>query len=123
MTWNTLLTHLGTAAIGLLIGLKLPDLDLAPVLPLRHRSAWTHGPVLTVGLLLAADRWPAWAWLLLGGMVGCMMHLVSDMLPRSWRGSARINWYPLAYVSGPVGSLLWLAAGVAAPFWLVWGMR
>lgn len=103
---------------ALLVGARLPDIDLAPVLPLRHRSAWTHGPVLPLAVAWAVERWlPGYGWPLLALLWGMVGHYVSDLLPKSWRGAARINAYPLAYVAGPVVSWLWLAAGIGACVW------
>lgn len=100
---------------GALIGYRLPDIDLAPVLPVRHRSAWTHGPVIPAALVWAANAWPEWRHVCIGLQCGVFVHQLRDLFPRAWRGSALINWFPLAWTFGPLRSALWLIAGLAVP--------
>ena len=83
------------ATIAFLIGLKLPDVDLAPVFFMRHRSAWTHGPLPAIAICLLDDKLPAYhlAWMAL--LAGIAIHLLADCFPKSWQGSALINFKPL----------------------------
>lgn len=80
--------------VGALIGSKAPDVDLAPVFFIRHRSFWTHGPAFGLLAWWAAGVWPAATWALIGFCVACCVHLLKDALPKSWRGSALINFAP-----------------------------
>lgn len=107
------------SAVALLIGRTLPDIDLAPVLPLRHRSAWTHGPLLPLAAWWAAQQWPAWWWPAVALCAGLAVHMIEDMWPRRWRGAALVNCYPLPYTMPPLMSWGWLLTGVAACA-LVW---
>lgn len=84
-------------ALGLLIGYPLPDLDLAPVLPLRHRSWLTHGAWLPLGVWWLALQYPEWRLLFLGLLCGLALHLLYDSAPKSWRGSAMVNLFPLPF--------------------------
>jgi hypothetical protein len=46
----------GAVVIGFIIGLTFADIDLAPPLPLRHRSVWTHSPIIPfTGLYGSSD--------------------------------------------------------------------
>lgn len=108
---------------GAAVGLKLPDIDQAPVLPLRHRSAFTHGALLPLAALYAAQVWPQYTGPLYGLVCGMWLHLLADIRPRAWRGGALINWYPLAFTFGPLPSWLWIAGGLLAPVWWWFGDR
>lgn len=83
------------ATIAFLIGLKLPDIDLAPPLFLRHRSAWTHGPLPAIVITMLDDTFPAYhlAWMAM--LAGIAIHLLADCFPKAWQGSALINFKPL----------------------------
>ena len=39
-------------ALGGVLGMTFADIDLAPPLPIRHRSAWTHGAWVALLLFL-----------------------------------------------------------------------
>lgn len=100
------------------IGARLPDIDLAPVLPIRHRSAWTHGPVLPLVLAWAGGQWPHWNVVLVGLQAGICVHLLWDAFPRSWHGSALINLAPLrGSLSAPLSFLL-IGGSAALSGWL-----
>lgn len=45
-------------------------------------------------------------------LVTYALHLVADMFPKAWIGSARINTFPLPWSFPGWLSFLWLAAGV-----------
>lgn len=103
---------------GVMIGGTFADIDLAPPIPLRHRSAWTHGPLIPV--LLLASHHPLAVWFALGFLPAYILHLLADMIPKKWRGGALVSWYPLGEWRMPaVLSLLWLALGVGVAGW-VW---
>lgn len=80
---------------GLVIGSKLPDIDLAPVLFLKHRSAWTHGPLMPALVLWLAYHWPWLTPAAIGILSGLCLHLLADSFPKSWHGSAFVNLAPL----------------------------
>lgn len=106
--------------IGAIIGLTAADIDLAPPIPLRHRSAWTHGPIIP--FLLLACQQPLLTWFALGFLPAYIFHLLADMIPKKWRGGALISWYPLGGWRMPaVLSLVWLAAGVGVAGLVWWG--
>ena len=81
--------------VGLSLGATAPDIDLAPPLPVRHRSAWTHGPLLPVAVMWLAGLGGAWFWFGAGFLPALALHLVKDMFPKKWHGGAKISWYPL----------------------------
>lgn len=114
--------------LGLAIGIKFADIDLAPVFRLAHRSAWTHGP-LVVWLVLWLARFPVGYWFAVGFLPAHAIHLVADMFPRNWKGGAMIKLHPIKRTLAPVLSFAWLAFGayVSALQWLsitgrAWGM-
>ena len=105
--------------IGGIVGLRLADIDLAPVLPLKHRSAWTHGPFLPVMALLLVAAYPA-AWGAGAAFsAGHALHLLLDIFPRKWKGSSLINLYPVPLSLPPLLSFLYLLASMAAAGWVV----
>lgn len=94
------------ALIAALIGLKLPDVDLAPVFFLRHRSAWTHGPFPAMLIAFLDMRFPAFhlAWMAM--LIGLTLHLLADCFPKKWQGAALINFAPLKRTLKPLPSFL-----------------
>jgi len=100
---------------GLFLGGTLPDIDLAPPLPVKHRSLWTHGPFLPyLALWLATPYWlPFWSAFL----PALALHLFKDMFPRSWAGGALIKFYPLPGNFGPFLSFIYLGGALAATGW------
>jgi len=98
--------------LGGIIGATFADIDLAPVLPLKHRSAWTHGPLVPAMLTLLISHYPAARWLALGFLPPYALHLLRDMFPRRWRGSARINLYPARLTLTAPLSFAWLGVSV-----------
>lgn len=106
------------AIAGAILGLTAADIDLAPPIPLKHRSAWTHGPVIPAGALLLQQAYPG-SWSFAAAFLGTYtIHLVMDMFPGKWRGSALINLYPIRYSLPPLLSFLYLLAGVLAALWV-----
>lgn len=96
--------------LGLLIGVWLPDIDLAiPYLP--HRSALTHSVLPGLALLWLNQR-PLAAGLL----AGIAIHLAADLFPHHWRGGALI-YVPFA---GGIGlwSIPFMAGNIAGALWL-----
>jgi len=92
--------------IAILVGFKLPDIDLAPLL-WRHRSAWTHGPFWAYLLPLVPFPW--WGlYIPLGALLGITIHLFADLRPKAWKGSALVNLFPIRRTFSPGMSFLWL---------------
>lgn len=115
-------------AFGAAIGIKFADIDLAPVLRLRHRSAWTHGPLVTWLVLYLLSIYPSGYWFAVGFLPANAIHLFADMFPRNWKGGAMINFNPLKIILAPVLSFAWLGFGayISAVQWLqitgqLWG--
>lgn len=104
--------------VGLLLGYRLPDVDVTPILPLRHRSAWTHGPLLALALWWAAGVWPAYAWAFAGGAAALTMHLLEDVNPKKWAGSAMINLFPIPLSLPAPLSALYLGASIVVSAWI-----
>jgi len=86
-----LLLCLASAAIGF----RLPDIDLAPVLLIRHRSVWTHGPLLPFLAAWLAPRYPEYRYAFVALLIGIAIHLLEDASPKKWRGGALINLAPI----------------------------
>ena len=110
-----ILVILGIA--GAVLGLSFADIDLAPPLPIKHRSAWTHGLPIPLALVWLANTYPA-AWSFAGAfLVTYALHLLCDMFPRRWKGSALINLYPVPGSLPALLSFAYLLAGVVASVW------
>ena len=114
--------HAGLIILGGIIGLTFSDIDLAPVFPLKHRSAWTHGPLIPMGLVYLLGMYPQLWWFNAGFLPTFALHLAKDMFPRRWAGSAKINLHPVPLVLPALFSFLFLAGTVAYSGWLVAGM-
>lgn len=116
------IAYAALAFVGFAIGAKLPDVDLAPVFPLRHRSFWTHGPFLPTLLTLAAGlSWWSW-WVVAGMLPAVFVHFLLDCFPKHWRGSATIKLYPISYSLSSLTSFLWLALGAVTSGYLWWAL-
>ncbi len=118
---NDLLQNLlipASVVIGFVIGLTFADIDLAPPLPLRHRSVWTHSPIVPFGLSFFAGVHPLMPWFLLGFLPAYTLHLLADCFPKRWYGAAKINLYPLNGSLNGAASFLVLAGGAVASVWL-----
>jgi len=100
-------------ALGGALGMTFADIDLAPPLPIRHRSAWTHGAWAAILLFLLRERGLVY-WFAIGFLPTHAWHLVRDMFPEHWQGAARISLYPLGGRRlGGLLSFLWLLAHAA----------
>jgi hypothetical protein len=108
--------------IAFAIGLTLPDIDLAPTLPIRHRSAWTHGPWFAIATWYLAPQFVEWQWALVAFMVGMAIHLLKDAFPKSWHGSAHISGFPLAFTLNGLMSFIYIMASAAASAWVAWSI-
>jgi hypothetical protein len=102
---------------GLSLGATMPDIDLAPPLPVKHRSFWTHGPFLPALAMWLAMSSPYWLPFWTAFLPALAIHLLKDMFPKSWSGGALIKLYPLPGNFGPFLSFLYLGAALAATFW------
>jgi hypothetical protein len=108
---------------GLLLGYSLPDVDVAPILPLRHRSAWTHSPLLSFVAWHLSNQYPQYGLFFAGVVIAMAMHLLSDINPRKWGGSAMINLFPIP-VSLPAWlSFIYIGIGVLGTVWVFMEMR
>ncbi len=105
--------QLAALALGVLIGVQLPDIDLwLFFLVGSHRSALTHSPLIPYGLYLAAQGRSAWwRWGAVGIAVAFAAHLAYDLFPRAWYGTALIK-APIFGQLIPTLSLLWLMGSV-----------
>jgi len=97
---------------GALIGSTFADIDLAPVLPVKHRSAWTHGPLPTALLILLISYQPSAHWFAIGFLPTFSLHLLHDMFPKRWHGAAKINMYPLRITLPALFSFAFLAVTI-----------
>lgn len=93
--------------VAYLVGLTLPDVDLA--LGLGHRSALTHS-VLPAALLATRRAWRAAACGMAGGSG---LHLAADVFPNAMTGFALVK-LPFAGALSAGASYVWLAANAVA---------
>ncbi len=115
-------------AFGAAVGIKFADIDLAPVLRLRHRSAWTHGPLAAYAVLYLMSQYPGGYWFAVGFLPMHAIHLLADMFPRNWKGGAMIKLHPIKRELAPVLSFAWMGFGayISGTKWLeitgqLWG--
>lgn len=115
MFWNIVI-----CILGWIIGLTFADIDLAPVIPIKHRSAWSHGPVIPWLLVFffASYGW-VW-WFAVGFLPAFSLHLLHDMFPKAWHGSAKINFFPFPLILPAVFSFVFLAATIGFSMY-TWG--
>lgn len=104
--------HLLAVGLGWLIGITFPDIDLAPPLPIKHRSAWTHGPLVPIAVYFLIAGNDAWRWFAIGFLPAFIIHLVYDLFPKRWHGGAKISLYPIPGRLPAFFSFLFLASGV-----------
>lgn len=110
------------------IGLKFPDIDLK-IKGLGHRSILTHSPLLTVGLWILHKKNYLWLvykgkyditnYVIIGLALGIAVHLLYDLRPKSFKGSALIT-YP--YVKGSLSineSIIFMLISVLINLFLV----
>jgi hypothetical protein len=107
--------------VAFLIGLKLPDIDLAPLF-WHHRSVWTHGPFLPFVILWLDGRFPVYhlAWMAL--LAGVAIHLAKDLFPKKWEGMSLINFRPLKITLRPTMSMAVIFSGAMLSGWFCWEM-
>ena len=105
-----MLINIALSILGLWIGLTFADVDLAPVLPIRHRSAWTHGPLVPLIVVSLIGVLPF--YLVAAFLVGNTIHLARDLFPKAWTGGALIKLHPLAITLPPPLSFAWIFLGV-----------
>jgi hypothetical protein len=108
------------AVMGFIIGYTFADIDLAPPLPMRHRSVWTHSPLFPVLAMLAINLHPLVYWFLLGFLPAYCIHLLRDCFPKCWHGSARVNLYPFQGALNAPASALVMAGGAFYCVWAWW---
>jgi len=97
-------------AIGASIGIKFADIDFSLSL-FRHRSLWTHGPLIVWLVIYLLALFPGGYWLAVGFLPAHAIHLFADMFPRNWKGGAMIKLYPIKRELAPVLSFAWLGFG------------
>lgn len=106
------------AIIGAVVGITAADIDIAPPIPLKHCSAWTHGPLVPALVLLLVRAYPAaWAFAV-AFMFAFAVHLMMDCFPGRWKGSALINLFPVPMTLPPLLSFLYLVGGVVSAVWV-----
>lgn len=108
-----------TCLAALSIGFRLPDVDLTPVLPVRHRSVWTHGPWFALIAVWAAHAFPQYGLAVVFLLAALTLHLLEDVSPRKWQGSALINCFPLPLSFPAPLSWAYLAASTLITAWAV----
>lgn len=116
------LIELALCLAALAVGYRLPDIDLAPVLPVRHRSAFTHGPLWAVLGVWAAATFPQFGVVIVFALLAVTLHLLEDVSPRKWQGSALVNLFPLPLSLPAVLSWLYLAISTIVTASVVVGM-
>lgn len=108
---------LASAVAAAYMGYYLPDVDVAPIVPLKHRSAWTHGPLLPLAVLWCAGRWPDYRTAWVCALAGLMVHLIADVSPRKWHGSALVNCFPLPLTLPAPLSFVYIAGSTVVAVW------
>jgi hypothetical protein len=114
-----LVAQLVALALGVLIGVQLPDIDLwLFFLAGSHRSILTHSPLIPYALFLAAQgRGPWWRWGAVGLSASFAGHLAFDVFPKAWYGTALVTVPALGRMN-PTISLLILMASVVGCWYL-----
>ena len=105
--------------IGIIAGLKFPDLDLRLNF-LVHRSIITHSFFIPLILFLWVRKKPQSSSYLLsiGFSLALVIHLCFDLFPRAWVGFALIS-VPVYGRMSPLFSWLWIAATLIVCLYLV----
>lgn len=124
MNLTTEIIQIVLAAVAAIIGYRSPDVDLTPVLPVRHRSFWTHGPLFAVLLFMAAQRWGEYRFVFAAALVGLAIHLIEDAAPKSWEGGAQVKLFPIPGTLPTPASFVWIAGGaLTALQCFIWMVR
>jgi hypothetical protein len=115
-----LVAQLAALALGVLIGVQLPDIDLwLFFLSGSHRSILTHSPLIPYALFLAArGRGPWWTWGTVGLSASFAGHLAFDVFPKAWYSGALVT-VPFVGRLNPTLSLLCLMASLVGSWYLV----
>jgi len=114
-----LVAQLAALALGVLIGVQLPDIDLwLFFLAGSHRSILTHSPLIPYALFLAArGRGPWWRWGAVGLSASFAGHLAFDVFPRAWYSGALVT-VPFVGRLDPTLSLICLMASLIGSWYL-----
>lgn len=98
--------------LGIVAGLKFPDLDLKFYF-LGHRSILTHSFIVPLLLFLFVRQKEEWGLRLfsVGFSLAYVIHLCFDLIPRAWRGFALI-YVPFYGRISPLLSWLWIAVSI-----------
>ena len=114
-----LVAQLVALALGVLIGVQLPDIDLwLYFMSGSHRSILTHSPLIPYGLYLAAQgRSSWWRWGTMGLAASFAGHLAFDVFPKAWYGAALVT-VPFLGRLDPTLSLLSLMASLVGSWYL-----
>lgn len=105
--------------LGVLLGSKLPDVDLVPIL-WRHRSAWTHGVMFSTWFYLWGATHPTWQMFCAGALAGIAGHLLADSFPKHWAGGATIKLAPIPYSLPPIFSAFYIFCSALMAGWMCW---
>ena len=103
----------GMFILGAFIGSSFADIDLAPPLLVRHRSAWTHGALVPLAIRYMIEPYTPMFWFALGFLPAYAIHLLADMFPKKWKAGAKVSWFPVGKWRMPaLLSFMWLGTGV-----------
>ena len=112
--------------IGIVLGLRLPDIDLWLRMPpfFEHRSLLTHGFIVPLCLFLSLQRNTKphnnqilrlfWT----GFVLSVLVHLCFDLFPRRWYGYALVH-VPLVRWTIPAFSMVWLSVSTLVCLYLI----
>lgn len=106
--------------LGITIGGTFADIDLAPPIPIHHRSAWSHGPLVPWAVMWLVEVHPMAIWFAVGFLPAFAIHLFHDMFPKAWHGGAKIKMYPVPGTLPALLSFLFLAVGVVVSLYFAW---
>lgn len=107
-----LLINIALVVLGAIIGGTFADIDLAPPLPIRHRSFWTHGLLIPLGLGYLMPYHPLLFWFALGFLPAFALHLLADCFPKRWHGGAKIKLFPIPGSLPALFSFIWIFLGM-----------
>lgn len=131
-----ILIGLGAVMVGLMIGMKIADIDF--ILPLtKHRSFLTHGFIFPLTLFALTtefgqnlleqtlsneisstfEKANVVGYFVSGFCLTYAIHLVFDMYPKKWHGIAKIHT-PIGRMPGLL-SWLWLGLGAIGSLYVI----